>query len=328
MENILSIAPMVDKTDRHFRNFVRMITDKPMLYTEMITAKAILNGNVDYILGFSEIEHPITLQIAATTPEDAYEAVLKAEKFNYDEININVGCPSDKVSGNMMGAYLMAFPEVVAEMVTQMKRATNKPITVKHRIGIDGKNILPDYFERTLLDQYEDMENFVKIVSSAGVNKFIVHARIAILEGLDPKQNREIPPIRYEEVYRLKKENPNLLIEINGGIKTLEDARNHLNHVDSIMIGREIYDNPMILVELDKLYGVENKITRKEIVEKMLPYVEAMESRGERPHSFLMHTQGLFHAERGSKFWKRAINDTKANSETIRELIKILEERA
>ena len=327
MENILSIAPMVDKTDRHFRNFVRMITDKPMLYTEMITAKAILNGNVDYILGFNEIEHPITLQIAATTPEDAYEAVLKAERFNYDEININVGCPSDKVSGNMMGAYLMAFPEVVAEMVTQMKRATNKPITVKHRIGIDGKNILPDYFERTLLDQYEDMENFVKIVSSSGVNKFIVHARIAILEGLDPKQNREIPPIRYEEVYRLKKENPNLLIEINGGIKTLEDARNHLNHVDSIMIGREIYDNPMILVELDKLYGVENKITRKEIVEKMLPYVEAMGSRGERPHSFLMHTQGLFHAERGSKFWKRAINDTKANSETIRELIKILEER-
>ena len=278
MENILSIAPMVDKTDRHFRNFVRMITDKPMLYTEMITAKAILNGNVDYILGFNEIEHPITLQIAATTPEDAYEAVLKAERFNYDEININVGCPSDKVSGNMMGAYLMAFPEVVAEMVTRMKRATNKPITVKHRIGIDGKNILPDYFERTLLDQYEDMENFVKIVSSSGVNKFIVHARIAILEGLDPKQNREIPPIRYEEVYRLKKENPNLLIEINGGIKTLEDARNHLNHVDSIMIGREIYDNPMILVELDKLYGVENKITRKEIVEKMLPYVVAMES--------------------------------------------------
>ena len=226
MENILSIAPMVDKTDRHFRNFVRMITDKPMLYTEMITAKAILNGNVDYILGFNEIEHPITLQIAATTPEDAYEAVLRAERFNYDEININVGCPSDKVSGNMMGAYLMAFPDVVAEMVTQMKRATNKPITVKHRIGIDGKNILPDYFERTLLDQYEDMENFVKIVSSSGVNKFIVHARIAILEGLDPKQNREIPPIRYEEVYRLKKENPNLLIEINGGIKTQRNIPN------------------------------------------------------------------------------------------------------
>ena len=327
MENILSIAPMVDKTDRHFRNFVRMITDKPMLYTEMITAKAILNGNIDYILGFNEIEHPITLQIAATTPEEAYEATLLAEKFNYDEININVGCPSDKVSGNMMGAYLMAFPEIVSEMVTQMKRATNKPITVKHRIGIDGKNILPEYFERTLLDKYEDMENFVSTVNKSGVNKFIVHARIAILEGLDPKQNREIPPIRYEEVYRLKRENPNLLIEINGGIKTVEDAKNHLNYVDSIMIGREIYDNPMILAELDKLYGIENKITRKEIVEKMLPYVEAMESRGERPHSFLMHKQGLFYGERGSKFWKRAINDPKASSQTLKELIKILEER-
>ena len=327
MKNILSVAPMVDKTDKHFRNFVRMITNKPMLYTEMITAKAILNGNIDYILGFNEIEHPITLQIAATTPEEAYEAALLAEKFNYDEININVGCPSDKVSGNMMGAYLMAFPEIVSEMVTQMKRATNKPITVKHRIGIDGKNILPEYFERTLLDKYEDMENFVSTVNKSEVNKFIVHARIAILEGLDPKQNREIPPIRYEEVYRLKRENPNLLIEINGGIKTIEDAKNHLNYVDSIMIGREIYDNPMILAELDKLYGIENKITRKEIVEKMLAYVEAMESRGERPHSFLMHTQGLFYGERGSKFWKRAINDPKASSQTLKELIKILEER-
>ena len=151
MENILSIAPMVDKTDKHFRNFVRMITNKPMLYTEMITAKAILNGNIDYILGFNEIEHPITLQIAATTPEEAYEATLLAEKFNYDEININVGCPSDKVSGNMMGAYLMAFPEIVSEMVTQMKRATNKPITVKHRIGIDGKNILPAILKEAFL---------------------------------------------------------------------------------------------------------------------------------------------------------------------------------
>ena len=324
MENILSIAPMVDKTDRHFRNFIRMISDKPTLYTEMITAKAIINGNLDYILGFDEIEHPVVLQIAATNKEEAYQAVKMAEKYNYDEINLNVGCPSDKVSGNMMGAYLMAFPELVYDIILEMKKATNKSITVKHRIGIDGKNILPDYFDRTLFDKYEDMERFVKIVSESGVKKFIVHARIAILEGLDPKQNREIPPIRYEDIYRLKKENPNLTIEINGGIKTFEDAKKHLEHVDSIMIGREIYDNPMILVELDELYGVKNNIERKDIVEKMLIYVEAMEKRSERPHSFLMHTQGLFYAQKGSKFWKRLINDPKADSNTLKEILKLL----
>ena len=324
MENILSIAPMVDKTDRHFRNFIRMISDKPTLYTEMITAKAIINGNIDYILGFDEIEHPVVLQIAATNKEEAYQAVKMAEKYNYDEINLNVGCPSDKVSGNMMGAYLMAFPELVYDIILEMKKATNKSITVKHRIGIDGKNILPDYFDRTLFDKYEDMERFVKIVSESGVKKFIVHARIAILEGLDPKQNREIPPIRYEDIYRLKKENPNLTIEINGGIKTFEDAKKHLEHVDSIMIGREIYDNPMILVELDELYGVKNNIERKDIVEKMLIYVEAMEKRSVRPHSFLMHTQGLFYAQKGSKFWKRLINDPKADSNTLKEILKLL----
>ena len=324
MKNILSIAPMVDKTDKHFRNFIRMISDKPTLYTEMITAKAIINGNLDYILGFDEIEHPIVLQIAATNKEEAYQAVKMAEKYNYDEINLNVGCPSDKVSGNMMGAYLMAFPEFVSDMILEMKKATNKSITVKHRIGIDGKNILPNYLDRTLLDRYEDMERFVKIVKESGVKKFIVHARIAILEGLDPKQNREIPPIRYEDVYRLKKENSDLIIEINGGIKTFEDAKKHLEHVDSIMIGREIYDNPMILVELDELYGVKNNIERKEIVEKMLIYVESMEKRSERPHSFLMHTQGLFHGQKGSKFWKRSINDPKADSNTLRKILKLL----
>ena len=324
MENKISIAPMVDRTDRNFRNFVRMINKDVLLYTEMITAQAILNGDLDYILGFDEVEHPIALQIAATNPKEAYQAVKIAEKYAYDEINLNVGCPSDRVSGNMMGAYLMAFPEEVANIVKAMKDATNKPISIKHRIGIDGKNILPDTFERTLLDKYEDMMNFIHITEKSGVNKYIIHARIAILAGLDPKQNRSIPPLRYDEVYRVKKENPNLHVEINGGIKTVEEIDEHLKHVDSVMLGREIYDNPMILTEFEKYYGSEGKIniTRKEIIEKMIHYVENMERKNLRPHLFLMHTHGLFHNVRGSKAWKRAINETNANSETLRKLLK------
>ena len=324
MKNKISIAPMVDRTDRNFRNFVRMINKDVLLYTEMITAQAILNGDLDYILGFDEVEHPIVLQIAATNPKEAYQAVKIAERYAYNEINLNVGCPSDRVSGNMMGAYLMAFPEEVANIVKAMKDATNKPISIKHRIGIDGKNILPDIFERTLLDKYEDMMNFIHITEKSGVNKYIIHARIAILAGLDPKQNRSIPPLRYDEVYRVKKENPNLHIEINGGVKTVEEIDEHLKHVDSVMLGREIYDNPMILTEFGKYYGSEEKIniTRKEIIEKMIHYVENMEKQNLRPHLFLMHTHGLFHNVRGSKARKRAINETNANSETLRKLLK------
>lgn len=326
MNNKISIAPMVDRTDRNFRNFVRMINKDVLLYTEMITAQAILNGDLDYILGFDEVEHPIVLQIAATNPEEAYKAVKIAEKYNYDEINLNVGCPSDRVSGNMMGAYLMAFPKEVANIVKAMKEATGKPISIKHRIGIDGKNILPESFERTLLDKYEDMVNFINTNKETGVNKYIIHARIAILAGLDPKQNRSIPPLRYDEVYRVKKEYPDLHIEINGGIKSVKEIDEHLNYVDSVMLGREIYDNPMILTEFGKYYGKDINITRKEIIEKMIYYVENMERQQLRPHLFLMHTHGLFHNIRGSKAWKRAINEPKADSRTLRDLLKKIED--
>ena len=326
MDNKISIAPMVDRTDRNFRNFVRMINKDVLLYTEMITAQAILNGDLDYILGFDEVEHQIVLQIAATNPEEAYKAVKIAEKCNYDEINLNVGCPSDRVSGNMMGAYLMAFPKEVANIVKAMKEATGKPISIKHRIGIDGKNILPSSFERTLLDKYQDMVNFINTNKETGVNKYIIHARIAILAGLDPKQNRSIPPLRYDEVYRVKKEYPELHIEINGGIKSVKEIDEHLNYVDSVMLGREIYDNPMILTEFGKYYGKDINITRKEIIEKMIYYVENMERQQLRPHLFLMHTHGLFHNIRGSKAWKRAINEPKADSRTLRELLKKIED--
>ena len=325
MKNVISVAPMVDKTDRHFRNFVRMINKDVQLYTEMITAQAIINGDLEYLLGFEDIEHPIVLQIAATNPKEAFEAVKRAEEYNYDEINLNVGCPSDRVSGNMMGAYLMAFPELVGDIVTAMKKTTKKPISIKHRIGIDGEKVLPDSFERTIIDKYEDMLNFVNVTEKAGVNKFIVHSRIAILAGLDPKQNREIPPLRHKEVYRLKKDKPNLHIEINGGIKTIEQIDEHLKHVDSVMLGREIYDNPMILTEFGKYYGNDINISRKEIIEKIIEYSKKLEEKGIRPHLFLMHTQGLFHGVRGSKFWKREINHSKANSETLIKLMENIE---
>ena len=321
IRNKISVAPMVDKTDRNFRNFVRMINKDVTLYTEMITAQAIIKGDIDYILRFDEVENPIVLQISASNKKEAYEAVKIAEEYNYDEINLNVGCPSDRVSGNAMGAYLMAFPELVAEIVHEMKKATKKTISIKHRIGIEGKGVLPDCFDRTLLDRYEDMFNFINITEQAGVNKYIIHARIAILAGLDPKENREIPPLRYDEVYKIKKEKPHLHIEINGGIKTVAAIDEHLKNVDSVMLGREIYDNPMILSEFGKYYDKEINITRKEIMEKMLSYVEKMEENGNRPHLFLLHTHGLFHGVKGSKYWKREINDSKAGSETLRRLL-------
>ena len=322
MKNIISVAPMVDKTDRNFRNFIRMINKDIMLYTEMITAQAIINGKLDYILGVEDTENPIVLQIAATNKEEARKAVKLAEKYNYDEINLNIGCPSDRISGNMMGAYLMAYPEIVAEIVSEMKKETKKDISIKHRIGIDGSGVLPDDYGRTLIDKYEDMINFVNITENVGVEKYIVHARIAILAGLDPKQNREIPPLRYDEVYRLKKEKPHLSIEINGGIKTINQIDEHLTYVDSVMLGREIYNNPMIITEFGKYYNKNIDITRYEIVEKMISYVEKMEKNNQRPHLFLMHTHGLFHGIKGNKYWKRSINNSKADSNTLKYLLK------
>lgn len=328
----VSLAPMVDRTDRNFRNFIRMINDEIVLYTEMKTAQSIKYGKIETVLGFDDIQHPLVLQIAATSKEDARDAVKLAEKYDYDEINLNVGCPSDRVSGNMMGAYLMAYPEIVAEMVIEMKKVTDKPISVKNRIGIDGNGVLPDNYYPKLLDKYEDMLRFVDTVEESGVNKFIIHARIAVLMGLDPKQNRSIPPLRYDEVYRLKKDKPHLHIEINGGIKTRKDVFEHLKYVDSVMIGRELYDNPLLIYHLlndtDKMsietIEYEKSILRLNIIEKMIEYVEKMEKNGEKPHLFLMHTHGLFHGSKGSKEWKRRINDPKADKSTLKNLFREL----
>lgn len=306
----ISIAPMVDRTDRHFRYFARLMTKEALLYTEMITTFAILNGDANRVLDFNSFEKPVALQIAGCSPKEIYEAVKIAEGWDYDEINLNVGCPSDRVAGNEMGAVLMAYPELVAEMVAAMKNATKKPVTVKHRIGIEGRNVLPGSFERTLLDRYEDMVNFVNTVERVKPHGYIIHARIAVLEGLSPRENREIPPIRYEEVYRLKEEFPDLNIIINGGIKTMEDIDKHLRHVDGVMLGRAAYKNPYLLSLVDNYFpGKESSgITRKEVIEKLIPYVEMEEEKGTPTNLLLRHTLGLFFDRKGSKQWKQLVS--------------------
>lgn len=274
----ISIAPMVDITDRHFRYFCRLLTKESLLYTEMITSKAIIHGDRNKLLDFDPFEKPVVLQIAGCDEKEVAEAVKIAEDWDYDEINLNVGCPSDRVSGNQMGASLMVYPELVAEMIQAMKRETKKPITIKHRIGIDGTNVLPDSLPRIVLDQYEDMEYFIKNISGSGADHFIIHARIAILEGLSPKENRDIPPLRYDEIYDLKKNFPELFIEINGGIRTIESIKEHLHHVDGVMLGRIAYEDPFMLTEVDQFYkgGIVNNISRREIIERLVDYVGGM----------------------------------------------------
>jgi tRNA-dihydrouridine synthase A len=320
----ISIAPMVDRTDRHFRYLTRLLTKHTLLYTEMITAQAILNGDRHKLLDFDPFEKPVSLQLAGSKPKEIYEAVKLTEDWDYDEINLNAGCPSDRVSGNEMGACLMAYPELVSEMISAMHEATDKPITLKHRIGIEGRNILPSTFERTLLDRYEDMENFVKATEKSGVDRYTIHARIAILEGLSPKENREVPPLRYEEVYKLKEAHPHLNIEINGGIRTISDIMEHLKHVDGVMLGRAAYENPFMLTKLDALFenGEHESLSRKEVILKLIPYIEKLQTEGLSPNAVLRHTLDLFFGERGSRVWKQFVTPPYAAGYAIRELIE------
>lgn len=306
----ISIAPMVDITDRHFRYFCRLLTKRSILYTEMVTSSAIIHGDRNKILDFDPFEKPITLQIAGCDKEEIAEAVKIAEDWDYDEINLNVGCPSDRVSGNQMGAALMAYPELVAEIVEAVKRETKKPVTVKHRIGIDGTNVLPGSLSRVVYDKYEDLEYFVKVLAEAGVKHFIIHARIAILEGLSPKENREIPPLKYEDVYKIKKNFPGLFIEINGGIRTIESIKEHLSHVDGVMLGRAAYENPFLLTEVDQFFegGKINNISRGEVIERLIEYVDRFGKDQKMGYNALKNTIGLFHNKRGSKLWRQIIN--------------------
>lgn len=309
----ISIAPMVDRTTKEFRNFFRMFNKSSTLYTEMISAQAIINGDVEKLLRFNEIEHPISLQIATHDRDFARKAIKIANKYNYDSININAGCPSDRVSNNKMGAYLMSEPNLIIAIANEIRNETDKPITLKHRIGIDGKGILKD---NRLMDSYEELLDFVDIISqNTDINKYIIHSRIAVLKGLSPSENRSIPPIDYERVYRLKKERPNLDIEINGGIKSLEEVEKHLKYVDSVMIGRSAYDDPMLLNELN--------ISRYEIIENLIKYIES--NKTIKPYHITMHTLGLFYGTRYSKLWKNTASNSRIESEDLKKFLKNIE---
>ncbi len=299
MFNPLSLAPMMDRTDRHFRYFLRQITQCTLLYTEMITTPAIIYGDRPKLLDFSFEEKPLSLQLGGDNPQNLAFCAKIAQDWGYDEINLNVGCPSDRVQNGSFGACLMATPEKVAIAVNAMQKAVTIPVTVKNRIGIDD------------LDRYEDLVNFIRIVSEAGCERFTIHARKAWLKGLSPKENREIPPLRYEDVYRLKEDFPHLLIEINGGITKIEEIKQHLKFVDGVMIGRAAYDNPYLFATVDRdIYHKDvTPLTRVEIIEKMYPYIDEWISKGLKLHSISRHLLQIFAGEPGTKAWKRFISE-------------------
>jgi tRNA-dihydrouridine synthase A len=295
----LSIAPMMDRTDRHYRYLMRQITRRTLLYTEMITAQAILHGDRHKLLDFSPEEKPLVLQIGGDNPTLLAECAKIGENWGYDAINLNVGCPSPRVQNGNFGACLMTQPELVATAVEAMQQAVRIPVTVKHRIGVDE------------CDRYEDMVKFVRIVSEAGCTNFTVHARKAWLQGLSPKENRNIPSLRYEDVYRLKQDFPQLFIEINGGITTIEQTLTHLQAIDGVMIGRAAYDRPYLFATVDRDVFGEDTIpkSRPEIVEAMLPYIDYWLGQGIRLNSITRHMLQLFAQQPGTKAWKRFLTE-------------------
>jgi len=295
----LSVAPMMQRTDRHFRVLMRLLTRHTLLYTEMLTANAILHGDREMLLGFDAVEHPIALQLGGDDPITLTEAARIGVDWGYDEINLNVGCPSERVKNGCFGASLMRRPERVAEVVAAMRAAVEVPVTVKHRIGVDE------------LDRYEDMAHFVSVVKTSGADRFSVHARKAWLSGLSPKENRTVPPLRHDDVYRLKQEFPELVIEINGGITTLEEVETHLTQVDAVMIGRAAYDDPMLFADADRrLFGDDSaRPNRMELVEAMLPYIERSMAGGAKLNHISKHLLNLFRGRRGGRHWRRVLSE-------------------
>lgn len=301
----ISVAPMMDWTTKDYRFFARLFNPNVVLYTEMVTTGAIIYGGANRHLDFNKQEHPIVLQLGGSNPQELATCTKMAEDWGYDEVNLNVGCPSDRVQNNKIGACLMAEPNLVADCIHSMQKAVSIPVTVKHRIGIDD------------MHSYEEMLHFVDTVAATGCTHFIVHARIAILQGLSPKENREVPPLRYEDVYRLKQERPHLTIEINGGIKTLEETQQHLQHVDGVMIGREAYHNPYLLAEMGQLWNLQAP-DRFEIMQQMMPYIHQRVAEGAPLSIITRHILGLFQNLPGARKWRQALSG--GNAKTIMDI--------
>lgn len=318
LDRTFSIAPMLDWTDRHYRYFARLMSANTLLYTEMVTTGAILHGRGDY-LAYNHEEHPLALQLGGSNPADLARCAKLAAERGYDEVNLNVGCPSDRVQNGRFGACLMAEPELVAECVDAMKQVVDIPVTVKTRIGIDEQ------------DSYEFLTHFIDTVQVKGCSDFIIHARKAWLSGLSPKENREIPPLDYGRVYQLKRDYPLLNISINGGVTTLAQAQAHLAQLDGVMMGREAYQNPYILAEVDRvLCGSQSAvISREEVIETMLPYIEAHLQSGGRLNHITRHMIGLFQGLPGARAWRRYLSENAhkngAGVEVVRQALQSIQ---
>lgn len=295
---IISVAPMMDWTDRHDRYFLRLIAPNILLYTEMITAQALHYGDVDYLLAYNPSEHPLALQLGGSDPALLAAAAQLGEAYGYDEINLNVGCPSPRVSLGRFGACLMLEPALVANCVLAMKAVTKLPVTVKCRIGVDNH------------DSYASLQHFIEVVAASGCSTFIIHARKAWLHGLSPKENREIPPLQYDIVRQVKRDYPALTIILNGGIKNLAQIEAELPYVDGIMIGREAYSNPYFLAEIQaKYYPGTSVLTRADIVKEMIPYIVQQVQKSVRLSSISRHILGLYNGVRGAAIWRRYLSE-------------------
>ena len=298
MNRKVSVAPMMDCTDKHERYFLRLISKNTLLYTEMIVDEAINRGDKKKLLGFNINEKPVALQLGGSSPKLLAEASKIGEDFGYDEINLNLGCPSRKVEKNKFGACLMKEPNLVADCLIEMQSKTNLPVTIKTRIGYDN------------IEDYENLHNFISKLRSTGVKTFIIHARKALLGKFTPKQNLNIPPLKYDFVYKLKRDFPNEEIILNGGITSINEAKIHLNKTDGIMIGRAAYHTPYLLADIEKEIFKNKKIpSRQEVIEQLIPYVKDELKKGTRLNQIMRHTLGLFHGQTGASYWKRYLSE-------------------
>ena len=289
---------MMDCTDRHDRYFLRLMSKNVMLYSEMVATKSAIHGDRSKILSYSPEEKPLALQVGGSDKKELAEVAKIAENMGYDEININLGCPSKKVQKNMFGACLMKEPDLVSDCINEMVNSCKIPVTAKTRIGVDD------------IEDFEYLNNFIGKIRKAGCKTFILHARKAILKGLSPKQNLNIPKLNYQMVYEIKKHNPDLEIIINGGISKIDEIKNHLNICDGVMIGRSIYQNPYSLVEIEKeIFGNSDNPSREDVTKKLLEYVEKEVKLGTKVNHIMRHTVGLYHGQIGSKEWKRYLSD-------------------
>ena len=294
----VSVAPMMDCTDRHERYFLRLISKNILLYTEMIVSEAIDRGDKKKLLSFNISEKPVALQVGGSSPKLLANAAKLGEEFGYDEINLNLGCPSKKVQKNRFGACLMKEPDLVAECLVEMQNKTSLPVTIKTRIGYDD------------IDDYENLHNFITKLKNTGVSTFIIHARKAVLGKFTPKQNLNIPPLKYDVVYNLKNDFKDDNIVINGGITSTEQIKEHLTKVDGVMIGRAVYHSPYFLAEIERnIFNNDNIPTRQEVIENLIPYIKNETEKGTQLNQIMRHTLGLFHGQTGSSFWKRYLSE-------------------